>query len=202
MWGYLKPFSGRVIERDRLSLAALDFGFYFDDPSLPVVVAPVRRVHREWRYVVADGRIVAGSAYAADGRRALPDEPTGEPWTFVQRRATRDRLRPRRMRGRRRAAAVGAEPVQRRRSVCVQRGQRRSDRVFSRRAHRTDIVTRRPYGYSSSSSSPNKMPTRSSTASNGSARTVSPETAVSAIRYPLSLHRWTTSVFSSGLPIQ
>jgi hypothetical protein len=80
----LKPFSGRVLERNQLSLAALDFGFYFDDPSLPVVVAPVRQVQREWRYVVVDGRIVAGSAYAADGRRAQPDEPTGEPWAFAQ----------------------------------------------------------------------------------------------------------------------
>ncbi len=80
----LKPFSGRVLERGQISLAALDFGFYFDDPTLPVVVAPVRQVQREWRYVVADGRVVAGSSYVADGRRALPDEPTGEPWTFAQ----------------------------------------------------------------------------------------------------------------------
>ena len=80
----LKPFSGRVLKRSQVSLPALDFGFYFDDPSLPVVVAPVRQVQREWRYVVVDGRIVVGSAYAADGRRALPDEPTGKPWAFAQ----------------------------------------------------------------------------------------------------------------------
>jgi len=84
----LKPFSGRVLERDQISLPALDFGFYFDDPTLPVVVAPVRQVNREWRYVVVDGHVVAGSAYAADGRRALPDEPTGGPWTFAQSVAT------------------------------------------------------------------------------------------------------------------
>ena len=80
----LKPFSGRVLKRNEVSLAALDFGFYFDDPALPVIVAPVRQVQREWRYVVVDDRIVAGSAYAADGRRALADEPTGEPWAFAQ----------------------------------------------------------------------------------------------------------------------
>lgn len=73
-----------MVERDRLSLAALDFGFYFDDRTLPVVVAPVRQVDREWRYVVAAGEIMAGSAYAADGRRALPDAPTAEPWSFAQ----------------------------------------------------------------------------------------------------------------------
>lgn len=84
----LKPFSGRVLERARISLQALDFGFYFDDPALPVVVAPVRQVGREWRYVVVDGGVVAGSAYVADGRRALADEPAGEPWSFAQTVAT------------------------------------------------------------------------------------------------------------------
>jgi hypothetical protein len=84
----LKPFSGRVLKREQLTLAALDFGFYFDDPALPVVVAPVRQVMREWRYVVVDGRLVAGSAYAADGRRALPDEPTGAPWSFAEKIAS------------------------------------------------------------------------------------------------------------------
>lgn len=79
----LKPFSGRVLERDRIDLAALDFGFYYDDPALPVVVAPVRDVGREWRYVVIEGRVVAGSAYQADGRRALPDDPGGAAWRFA-----------------------------------------------------------------------------------------------------------------------
>jgi hypothetical protein len=80
----LKPFSGRVVARSQLTLAALDHGFYFDDPALPVVVAPVRQVVREWRYVVVDRQIVAGSAYAADGRRALADDPTGAPWAYAQ----------------------------------------------------------------------------------------------------------------------
>lgn len=79
----LKPFSGRVLARAALTLAALDFGFYFDDPTLPVLVAPVRPVSREWRYVVADRRVIAGSAYSAE-RRPLPDEPTGAPWSFAQ----------------------------------------------------------------------------------------------------------------------
>ena len=49
----LKPFSGRVCALDDLSLAALDFGFYYGDPSTPVIVAPVEPVEREWRFVVA-----------------------------------------------------------------------------------------------------------------------------------------------------
>jgi hypothetical protein len=79
----LKPFSGRVLRRDQISLAALDYGFYYEDNRLPVIVAPVREVHREWRYVVVAGEVVAGSAYQADGRSALPDDPTGEPWAFA-----------------------------------------------------------------------------------------------------------------------
>jgi hypothetical protein len=79
----LKPFSGRVLPRDALSLAALDHGFYYDDPALPVIVAPVRRVGREWRYVVVDRRVVAGSAYDPVSRCSLPDAPGGAPWRLA-----------------------------------------------------------------------------------------------------------------------
>jgi len=50
---------------------------------MPVVVAPVRSIAREWRYVVVDREVIAGSAYASDGRSALPDSPGGAPWTFA-----------------------------------------------------------------------------------------------------------------------
>ncbi len=43
----LKPFSGRVLSRDVISLKALDYGFYFDNENLPVIVAPIRRIGRE-----------------------------------------------------------------------------------------------------------------------------------------------------------
>lgn len=79
----LKPFAGRVVDRDALSLEALDHGFYYDDLALPIVVAPVTSVDGEWRYVVVAGEIVAGSAYQADGRVALPDDPKGEPWRYA-----------------------------------------------------------------------------------------------------------------------
>ncbi|MFN3244336.1 MAG: ATP-grasp domain-containing protein [Planctomycetota bacterium] len=80
----LKPFSGRVVRRDQVSLAALDHGFYFDDTSIAVILAPVRQVEREWRYVVVDGRVIAGSAYVAERRAPSPDDPSGEPWRFAQ----------------------------------------------------------------------------------------------------------------------
>ncbi len=80
----LKPFSGRVLPVDGITLDALDHGFYYDDKTIAVVAAPVRDVGREWRYVVADGRVVAGSAYDAASRSASPDDPNGGAWTFAQ----------------------------------------------------------------------------------------------------------------------
>ena len=39
----LKPFAGRVLSRARITLEALDYGFYFDDSEIDVVLTPVRR---------------------------------------------------------------------------------------------------------------------------------------------------------------
>jgi hypothetical protein len=79
----LKPFSGRVLPVDAVSLAALDFGIYYTDPMLPVVAAPVRSVGREWRFIVVDREVVAGSAYIAEGRRAAAAPPDGAPWRLA-----------------------------------------------------------------------------------------------------------------------
>jgi hypothetical protein len=79
----LKPFAGRVLARNEITLAALDHGYYYDDPTIPVVVAPERAIGREWRYVVVDQAVVAGSAYAAADRSARADDPGGEAWAFA-----------------------------------------------------------------------------------------------------------------------
>lgn len=79
----LKPFSGRVVPREAIALRAFDHGFYFEDEALPVIVAPVRKVDREWRFVVVEGKIVAGSGYEAKRRSAVPGQPEGEPWLFA-----------------------------------------------------------------------------------------------------------------------
>ena len=79
----LKPFAGRVLARDAVRLAALDHGFYYDDEHLPVVVAPLRSVGQEWRFVVVDRRVVAGSGYLADGRKAVAQAPDSEAWQFA-----------------------------------------------------------------------------------------------------------------------
>ena len=79
----LKPFAGRVLARNAVSLAALDHGFYYDDEQLPVVVAPLRSVGQEWRFVVVEREVVAGSGYRAEGRKAVAQAPESAAWRFA-----------------------------------------------------------------------------------------------------------------------
>lgn len=85
----LKPFSGRVLEATALTLRALDHGIYFDDPELPVIVAPARTVGREWRFVIVAGEIVAGSAYSAATRDGRGDPVADAPRQFAAAAAAR-----------------------------------------------------------------------------------------------------------------
>ena len=64
----LKPFSGRVLNVDQISLRSLDHGFYYEDENLPIIVAPVVDVVKEWRFVIVDQVVVAGCRYDADSR--------------------------------------------------------------------------------------------------------------------------------------
>jgi hypothetical protein len=80
----LKPFSGRVLDVASVTLAALDYGFYFDDDALPIVAAPIRNVGREWRFVVVRSSVIAGSAYDAATRSAVSDQPQSKAWDFAQ----------------------------------------------------------------------------------------------------------------------
>lgn len=70
----LKPFSGRVVETNTLTLSSLDHGFYYDDETLPIVVAPVQLIGDEWRFVVVNQRVITGSAYDPATRKPKPIE--------------------------------------------------------------------------------------------------------------------------------
>ncbi len=67
----LKPFSGRVVEIATLTLAKLDHGFYFDDDTIPVVAAPIQQIGNEWRFVIANRSVIAGSAYDPRTRKPV-----------------------------------------------------------------------------------------------------------------------------------
>jgi hypothetical protein len=79
----LKPFSGRVVRRDKLTLKTLDHGFYYDDENIPVVVAPTQSIMREWRFVVVDRAVVTGSGYQADGRTTLVGSDSQAAWDIA-----------------------------------------------------------------------------------------------------------------------
>ena len=79
----LKPFSGRVVETESVTLASLDHGFYFDDELIPVVAAPIRTIDREWRFVVVRSEIIAGSAYEASTRSGLSPRTSEDARSFA-----------------------------------------------------------------------------------------------------------------------
>ena len=80
----LKPFSGRVLQRNQVSLKAIDHGFYYDDEALPILVAPIVEVGHEWRFVVVNRRVVAGSRYEADSRTEEHAIFEGTQWEYAQ----------------------------------------------------------------------------------------------------------------------
>jgi hypothetical protein len=65
----LKPFSGRIVDVESLTLSQLDHGFYYDDETIPVVVAPVCQIGSEWRFIVVRGTVIAGSSYDPSTRK-------------------------------------------------------------------------------------------------------------------------------------
>ena len=67
----LKPFSGRVVKVANLTLANLDHGFYYDDETIPVVAAPVENIGHEWRFVIVNRSVIAGSAYDPKTRKPV-----------------------------------------------------------------------------------------------------------------------------------
>ncbi len=80
----LKPFSGRVLSKDNISLQALDFGFYFDNHDEEVLVASLQKMKQEWRYVVCNRKVITGSSYIANNRAADNQDWQGKPLDFAQ----------------------------------------------------------------------------------------------------------------------
>jgi hypothetical protein len=75
----LKPFSGRVLNKDNVSLKSLDFGYYYDDPKEKVIISSQSNIGQEWRFVICNSKVVTGSSYTADNRVATDDEWKGKP---------------------------------------------------------------------------------------------------------------------------
>lgn len=80
----LKPFAGKVLTPAQLSWEGLEFGFYYEDRQLPVVLRPWHPIAREWRFVVVGDEVVAGSEYVAQGRQAKAAPIAREVWRRAQ----------------------------------------------------------------------------------------------------------------------
>lgn len=58
-----KHFAGKVVYKEKMSLEEMGHGFYYDDPSILTVISTPKKIQQEWRFVVGNKEIVAGSQY-------------------------------------------------------------------------------------------------------------------------------------------
>ena len=57
----LKEFSGRVVKTQSLSFADFDYGFYYDDVDLPIIISSVKKIQHEVRFLICCGDVVGNS---------------------------------------------------------------------------------------------------------------------------------------------
>jgi len=63
-----KEFAGQVIRAYPFNLKEdLGYGEFFNDPSLLVIISSPKKIEREWRLVVCEKKVIAGSQYKIDG---------------------------------------------------------------------------------------------------------------------------------------
>ena len=84
---HLKEFSGRIIPTENLTPAHFDYGFYHENINLPIVLAPLKRIEKEFRFICVDHQIVTGCEYVAEGRkggRTINTEDKDPAYLFAQ----------------------------------------------------------------------------------------------------------------------
>lgn len=80
----LKQFSGRIIDTNNITLQALDYGYYYDNLDLKILIAPVQKIFCEWRIVVIDHKVITGCSYSADTRESNYNKIINEVLEFAQ----------------------------------------------------------------------------------------------------------------------
>lgn len=67
----LKHFDGTVTVAKEIGrwMSSVDSGNYSFDETTEVILAPVKKIHGEWRFFVVDGQVVDGSSYRIAGQR-------------------------------------------------------------------------------------------------------------------------------------
>ena len=84
-------FVGRRVSRDAFADILSPTRY---DPATAVVIAPPKPIGREWRLVVAEDRVIAGSQYAVNGRRAITPDLPAEVRSFAESMLSEVRWRP------------------------------------------------------------------------------------------------------------
>jgi len=64
----MKQFSGRILNCKDITPKALDYGFYYNNLNLTIIIAPVKKIWHEWRFLVVGKNIITGCAYSPENR--------------------------------------------------------------------------------------------------------------------------------------
>jgi len=71
----LKHFSGRILNRQNLSFESFDYGYYYDNPNIDILLNPVKKVLEEYRFIVVDNQVITGCQYSSENREGLNIKP-------------------------------------------------------------------------------------------------------------------------------
>jgi hypothetical protein len=79
-----KVFTGKMIYKEWFEKDVDYLGFYGTKASDLCVIAEPRNVAHEWRFVVADGKVITGSQYVTDGKPGAKPEYDPKAWELAQ----------------------------------------------------------------------------------------------------------------------
>lgn len=88
----LKSFTGQVISWSRLEEDVDRLGFYDVEPEHMVIVSSMKDIAVEWRMIVIDGKVVAGSQYKTETLTQIREGYPDEVLTYAQEIANAYRL--------------------------------------------------------------------------------------------------------------
>lgn len=88
----LKSFTGQVVSWTRFEEDVNRLGFYDVEPEHLVIASSMKEISREWRMIIIDGSVVAGSQYKEDTLTQIREEAPLSVWDFAQKVADEYRL--------------------------------------------------------------------------------------------------------------
>jgi hypothetical protein len=69
-----KPFKGKIIKYKEFTADGFEYGYYYNDPNLPILISSPKVIQSEYR-LFTDGReALAGSSYITEGKRNIGEE--------------------------------------------------------------------------------------------------------------------------------